>query len=53
MAGMLEKLIIVAALRDLVPWIPVLVIIAVLYSFGIKIRVPGRRGGFYVDDDEG
>lgn len=49
---MFQALVIVAALRDLVPWIPVLVIIAALYSLGIRIRVPGRRGSFYDDDNK-
>ncbi len=51
---MLEKLIIplAATWRDLVPWIPVVVIIAVLYSFGIRIRFPGTRNPIYEDDDK-
>lgn len=49
---MLQSLVIVAALRDLIPWIPVLVIIAVLYSFGLRIRFPGTRNPIYEDDDK-
>ncbi len=41
-----------ATWRDLVPWIPVVVIIAVLYSFGIRIRVPGPWNRYWDDDDK-
>lgn len=49
---MLQTLVIVAALRDLVPWIPVLVIIAALYALGIRIRYPGTGNRYYQDDDK-
>ena len=49
---MLQSLVIVAALRDLVIWIPVVVIIAVLYSLGLRIRLPGTRNPIYDDDDK-
>lgn len=42
----------VAALRDLVPWIPVLVIIAALCSIGIRLRYPGPWNRYDKDDDK-
>ncbi|QDT72465.1 hypothetical protein [Lacipirellula limnantheis] len=45
---MLQSLVIVAALWDLIPWIPVLVIIAVLSAFGIVYR--GPRSSRWDDD---
>ena len=45
-----SSLMIVAALRDLVPWIPILVIIAALSAFGIVFRLP-RSGRPWDSDD--
>jgi hypothetical protein len=49
---MTQSIVIIAALRDLLLYVPILVIIAALYSVGIRIRVPGSRSRFYGDDDE-
>lgn len=46
---MLPSVVIVAALRDLVPWIPVLVNIVALSSFGIVLKYPRSR---YWDDED-
>lgn len=47
---MIQSLVIVAALRDLVLYIPILVIIAVLSSFGIVYR--GPRSSRWDDDSD-
>jgi hypothetical protein len=43
---MLQLHAIVAALRDLVPWIPIVIIFVVLSAFGIVLKVPRDRGPF-------
>jgi hypothetical protein len=49
---MTQSIIIIAALRDLLLYVPILVIIAALYSVGIRIAFPGTRNPYYDDDDK-